>query len=209
MERQTKKVIEPQNSWTYESASNPLYFNVVPNKKLKIPENLCKYYTLNNNSIDALRNNYLYGSHPFQLNDLFDCNPDLINFKKITLDHYTALLQGNSKDIMKEVYENGKKNNHSKFKSLFHSLVFQKLGIISLTTDNLSLPMWALYTNNKGYLINYNVEELKKENYFQGPFPINYTSELKKIDFVEPYLSVLYQTNIKKSVGKKRMNGGF
>ena len=38
----------------------------------KTPEYLFKYYSFGKYSIDALINNYLYASHPYELNDILD-----------------------------------------------------------------------------------------------------------------------------------------
>ena len=55
-------------------------YSVLPNKVVKQPKTFFKYCALNEYSVDALTNMYVYATHPNQYNDLFDCNELLIEF---------------------------------------------------------------------------------------------------------------------------------
>jgi len=52
------------------------------------PKELCKYYALNTNNLKAILNKYFYGSHPFDLNDPFDVNKNMLNLDSTNLDEY-------------------------------------------------------------------------------------------------------------------------
>ena len=189
MDNQEKKITEPTNKWVYEYTKNPLSFKVTPPDKIEEPSILSKYYAINKHSIDALKNQYLYGAHPNQLNDPFDCFPYLIHFDSTTEKEKSKV------DINK----------------FYH--VYKLIGIISLTDNknNLNEQMWALYTNFCGFLINFDVKELKKNNELHGPFPVNYVEDINiiNINSVSEYLCLLYQTNIKKEVWKNESEWRF
>src|SRR5690606_22336459 len=58
------------NGFRYLSNSNEPKLDIVHNKNK--PEYICKYYSISKYSVEALLNGYLYASHPFELNDIFD-----------------------------------------------------------------------------------------------------------------------------------------
>ncbi|MBL7105352.1 MAG: hypothetical protein ISS18_13570 [Bacteroidales bacterium] len=70
-------------NWIYRVDNNCI--EILPDKKNKKPEPeaLLKYYSLDENSVDALINKYIYVPHPIQLNDPLDCNYQLIQFDDI------------------------------------------------------------------------------------------------------------------------------
>jgi hypothetical protein len=56
------------------------------------PKEFVKFYALTKNNVDAIVNNYLYGSHPFELNDPFDCYRGFQKINPIYNDSYWMLL---------------------------------------------------------------------------------------------------------------------
>ena len=44
-----------------------------------IPRELIKFYSINEHSVDALLNKYLWAAHPLTFNDPFDCPMQLWN----------------------------------------------------------------------------------------------------------------------------------
>ena len=50
-----------------------LNFEIKNVRKKALPDSLCKYYCLSDNSVDSLVNSYFYTSHPADFNDPYDC----------------------------------------------------------------------------------------------------------------------------------------
>ena len=88
-------IVHEFNEWKY--IVNPNYkletdLLRIESKKLPdIPKELFKYKALDKNGIDSLTNNFIYASHPWELNDPFDCNRDLINFENASLQQILEL----------------------------------------------------------------------------------------------------------------------
>ncbi|MGV8830307.1 MAG: hypothetical protein ACWA6U_18520, partial [Breznakibacter sp.] len=68
-------------------------FNLSLSHSNEQPEYLYKYYSLNSNSIGALRSGFLFSSHPYQLNDKYDCSSDLIDYSTCKLDFFIQKLK--------------------------------------------------------------------------------------------------------------------
>ena len=64
-----QEILIEEGNWKIISNGNPLAI---------VPENLYKYYCLNENNIDAFQNGYFYLSNPKHFNDPFDCSKNLI-----------------------------------------------------------------------------------------------------------------------------------
>lgn len=62
-------------------------FEVIPKDEYPIPDTMFKFYALNDFSLDALLNGYVYATHPSEFNDLYDCHEQLIIYKN---DHFVA-----------------------------------------------------------------------------------------------------------------------
>jgi len=139
-------------------------------KKCIIPESFTKYYPLSVFNIDALLKNYIYASHPSQLNDPFDCFSELIDFSEI-------------KEKVKRAF------NHTNLpfndEQIYNDL-FQIIGIISMTSSKNENPiLWAHYSNkHSGFSVTYNKDAFNKES-IKGPFQIDYIKKQKKIIVTE------------------------
>ena len=68
--------------WTYELKNSN--FNVIPPEGIETPSSVFKYYSNNKNSLDALVNQYLFCSHPYQLNDSIDSTSLLWDFSNLS-----------------------------------------------------------------------------------------------------------------------------
>jgi len=100
----------------------------------EIPKSLFKYYSLNENNINALEDNYFYLSNPKDFNDPLDCNQNLIieKQKKLTDWEYAPLLN----------------NNDNK-------------GITSFSENGLNPLMWGHYTNSyTGFAVRFKSDEI-------------------------------------------------
>lgn len=174
-------------------------FEIIPNEPHEKPKVLSKLYSLNHNSVDALINQYVYATHPWQLNDLFDCNEELLNF-----DDETVV-----RNILKNIIPKDKLNkrireNFNNLKVLvqrnFREITYRKWGIFSMTGNPNNVLMWSYYGNNKGFCIEFDITQFPFEYY--GPFPINYQPELKALSIKEigVQIGVLAQCNLKDKI---------
>ena len=167
----------------------------------EIPTHLYHYFKLDRNSIKALIEHYIYAGHPYDFNDPFDCNKDLITFEKTSIDEILLLNGGifNEEALIKLHKSNKpedkfKLNDHLNW--LLYNVIYMKVGIFCTTTNYESMEMWSYYSEHKGFIIKYNLDILPKN--FWGPFPINYTNNFEKIDYeIFKRSSFIYQSNIK------------
>lgn len=70
------------DEWEFisEIEGSNVNFQVETPDRRRPPSSLFKLYALNDYSIDALLNGYLYASNPSQLNDIYDCDLRLIKY---------------------------------------------------------------------------------------------------------------------------------
>ena len=200
------------NGFIYKSNENDntLPLIQIDGKKDK-PMFVTKYYSLNKNSISALTNGYFYSSHPFELNDYLDASSFLL-YSTSPLDFkFYKNLFGNLLDAEKleELHkeDNTEQSSCRNYITLFWEVISNIFGVISLSGDENNNLMWPHYTQECGFQIKFNTEELEqsiKENLDKGemfgPFPINYTEKLVPIDlskFSQHHIPFFYLTNIK------------
>jgi hypothetical protein len=148
-------------------AENKFRIEYDKNEECAIPESFTKYYALSEFSIDALLKNYLYASHPFELNDPFDCFGERIDLTLVKEEITSARF-----DKTDKVMEN---------KEIFGDL-FESIGIISMTNSENENPiLWANYTNkHKGFSVTYKKDAFNFEK-IEGPFLVDYVDEFTKI----------------------------
>lgn len=187
-----------QNGWIYREINQGtnIFFEIIAPEQVELPNTLYKLFTLNENSVDSLLNNYLFGCHPSQFNDLFDCHQNLVvqddeDHRKVLLEYIKAVcvpgsLDGlNEEEMNRRVIEGG------------HHLAYNTFGISCFTSDPNNVLMWAYYGNNAGFMIEFDISLFPPN--FQGPFPINYQKKVISISLKEngAPLSLLYQSNVK------------
>lgn len=201
------------NGFTYLKNYNPnIESSIIEHQKEK-PKNIFKYYSLNKYSLDALRNGYFYASHPIELNDLLDSSPFLLfTSKKLDFELYEKFLGEayDDKEILKKYYEedSNRENLCKGYISTLWEVATNLFGIISTSETEFNPLMWPHYTQEKGFQIKFNTENLEKSIHskineneqYLGLYPVNYTEKLSPID-VSPFQSLLvplyYATNIK------------
>lgn len=67
----------------------PVKLNIQPPFEITTPRELCKYFSFESYNIEALIGKYFYGSHPFELNDPFDLNKNMLGLNpELTNDVY-------------------------------------------------------------------------------------------------------------------------
>ncbi|MBI1223207.1 MAG: DUF2971 domain-containing protein [Bacteroidetes bacterium] len=200
-----KETYVANNRWQFSYQEDTGY-SIIPSEPelQKLPETLFKYYSVSDNSLSALTEFYLYGSHPEQLNDPLDCSYELLKFDNASFI-YNLMNHGNFSNpdypmhqIEMEI-ECQKNNQYSHFiksaKNLFKDLIFEKLGILSLTSSVKNELMWSYYSNHAGFCLEYDYYQFGLNAH--GPFPINYSDDFSPISVNNNYTSVLYMTTLK------------
>lgn len=154
------------------------------NEAIQIPQTLYKYYGLSNLAVESLANTTIHFGHSYLMNDLMDGNFLLWNFDSF-LETYISDKQLPIKD--KEVYR------QYLLKELSDNFL-RYIGYFCLCENYKNDLLWAHYTNEKGYCIEFDTRLLLEnfsayQTYF---YPINY-GELKTIDFEKHIIKT--QTN--------------
>lgn len=196
--------------WTYKLQ----YESHRVESPMELPQSLYKYYNYNPNSQSAIMNNYLFCSHPFHLNDSMDCSNKLWDFSNITRRKYDDffLQHENSVFINEAVsFDEDKKRDFTTLKTAFWKMVTDKAGIISLSESPLHTLMWAHYSSEKGFMVEFDRTLLITEIKTLNPqirnyvfMPIQYVDALEMIDFfsinfTSADIPFLYSINIKKN----------
>jgi hypothetical protein len=189
------------SNWDYgfEEKNSRYYFYVEPDKPINIPKILGKYYGLNKYSIDAITNSYFYGAHPNEFNDLFDCSEHLLSFENLTLDQVKFFAQHENPSEIEKLYHSSKRDAINLAIIGYRFFTLSRLGILSLTENFDNFLMWAYYTNHRGFIIKFDYSEF--DFLYHGPFPINYTDNIKPYDITYNIpIGLIYQTNIKSKI---------
>lgn len=181
------------------------------------PDSVFKYYSNSKYSIDALKNSYLFATHPYSFNDSIDSSELLLNVENVTYERFVGFYKRfftqeefNKYDFQK-MFEEDKKNSFSGFRSFCHQIFSRNFGLISLTTNPLNILMWSHYSSEDGFMIELDkkvlLDNIVGYNQDVKNFcfrPVQYVDELERIDmfqkgFTTPDLSFLYMTNVKRS----------
>jgi len=195
--------------WTYQLSNSN--HNVI--SPIELPESLYKYYNNTELNRNAIIESYCFCSHPYQLNDSMDCNNLLWDFRGITkskFDNFCDFFKGSPFLIGKCSFEEDKLNDFEFIKTAFWNIVTDKAGIISFTQNPLNTLMWSHYASEKGFMVEFDRENLvnhfKKLNPNMNNYvfmPIQYVDELEMVDFFSkifttPDVPFLYSINVKK-----------
>lgn len=158
------------------------------------PEDLFKFYALSKYSVDALIKGYFYASHPIDLNDTLDSSKFLMfASKKIDIDFYYKLIgDALSKEEIIDLYNKDTNNEHlcSWYISNHYDVSTNLYGIISTTSKENNILMWPHYTQEMGFQIKFNTNNLEESiknklsgnEELLGLYPINYTEKILPID---------------------------
>lgn len=169
---------------------------VVPKDQIATPDFLYKYYSLSNLNIEALKNNYLYASNRFEMNDDFDCLEQLIDMNDLTDEYIYQFYQKHHEDIdfIKDNFDS-LKVDFPRNKAINY---YGGFGVVSLSENLYSPTMWAHYSNsNHGFAVKFNLENFHER--MLGPFPIRYRSDWfpLRLSEVDERFAFLHMTIIK------------
>lgn len=185
--------MQDYQGWKYGYDLKKKEFLLDYDKSIKKPSTFYKYYALNEHSVDALTNLYVYASHPLQLNDPFDCDCRLAIIEDD--QNAQALWEGLYDQISRAC--DTKEMLYRYSTECFTKLMFMKWGILSLTDTCENRIMWSTYANNNGFCLEWDIERFPFVH--NGPFPIHYVDEVKiasSIDYDIQTLALI-QSNVK------------
>jgi len=161
---------------------------------IKFPRYLFKYYAINSNSLDSFVNEYLFFSHPNQLNDVVDATDLLLNFEDCSEENYYGLYKYRTDRYNFDKnkipnYEDAKKDDFRDLREFIYFVRFFSKGILSLTIHPYNKLMMAHYTFETGFVLEFEPNmlmtflEKQIENKNVQLFPMNYSETIKPINF--------------------------
>lgn len=135
-------------------------------REKEVPGTLKKYYACNEYSYDALKNNYLWASHPEQFNDPFDCSSKLWDESSFTEEKIRRFINF---------------DDHPEYQEFLASrdgiieLAQIKTGVICLNSGNKKNEdlFWGYYSNQKGFAIEFSKDKLSRA-FGSDPTKVNY-----------------------------------
>lgn len=200
------KTIEfTQWDWIYrvhQEQMDEYNFEVIDPLKTPKPQYLYKHFSLSEYSIDSLINNYLYASHPLQLNDPYECNKRIFNLDLTPLSifqNFLGFLETVDKTLsIKDMFYHQRQDLNDLFLESFWQLMYSKCGIVSMSDIPTNIQMWAYYSKLDGLQIKLNTQRIPEN--FKGPLKVRYSSILDKIPIKNNFfLPVLYQMTNKEN----------
>ncbi|WP_320168187.1 DUF2971 domain-containing protein [Mangrovibacterium marinum] len=192
------------SNWKYivsVDEDNRSLFDVIPDKKIEKPKTLYKYFPLTDNAVNGLCHNYLYASHPDQFNDLYDCFHELIDSNRSEKYFHELLSNYFSAEIIRERCSSNPKAFNVSVALWLRAIIYRFYGLVSMTESNLDVLMWSLYSDNKGFAVEFDYTVFPFQ--FHGPYPMNYSPHFEKIAIqndLERGLYLLYMSTIKNEV---------
>jgi len=174
------------------------------------PETVYKYYSNSYLNREAIINNYLFCSHPYHLNDPMDFSSLLWDFSGMTDSRYSEFFEFYNLP-MAVLFNDDKADKFKYIKTKFWEIHTERSGIISLSDSDLNTLMWAHYSSENGFSVEFKIEKLIHEirhynrnvkNYVF--MPVQYVDNIEMIDFCSkdfksPDIPYLYALNIKKN----------
>lgn len=200
-----ERLIKANRIYTYSNYGNEFDFDIAYEKEIQTPIYLYKYYSNQDYNLEAFVEGYFYASESRQLNDLFDCSPEIIGERDFSyLNEILCNISLGKPPKLK--YNEFNKREIIKFYLV--GSMFRNWGILSLTQEYNNQLMWSHYTQNQGFVLKINTAKLKSIESeiikFYKPFFINYldkiedTTKIYYNDFKEsPRAVFLYLSNIK------------
>lgn len=175
------------------------------------PPVVFKYRTWrDNNHKNLLKQNQLWFSHPFDLNDPLDVRPVLAFdateiateafFQKLLKslpNKYSYLSEEEKVELAKKQWDQIKEDPETHFNTNRQYILkrerFDQYGVLSTSTDSLNIPTWELYgDNHQGYAIGFNTLELSRQmnctsgnvTYSDKPFQYSFLGKHNEVDML-------------------------
>lgn len=188
-----------ERNYSMEKSDDIKSFRLIGQEENELKGRVFRYCRISEYSIDALVNHRFYASQPDEFNDLFEFHFNSIDFSKVDLEYIKVMPIDSDK---KSLYIKAFNEERDNFFKAIYSQTIAKIGIICVTINDLSDPMWGYYGNNEGFQME--LDYTKLTDRFSSPIPINYVEKIQPIDFakVGGKFSVLIQITAKKNSWK-------
>lgn len=172
------------NGWEYAIAKEGGLPNITPGRPA--PKTLFKYYGLSDYNIKAFIGNYFYASQQDDFNDIFDSANHSILLSNIKFEEVQEFLEM-CKELHPEydwvkIWNKNPSHIHSKMINNYWVGTFAGSGLLSMAGNSHNELMWAHYTNNMGFMVEYDYSGFDR-TIFLGPIPINYCSKYEGVEF--------------------------
>ena len=130
-----------------------------------LPNTLYKYYKYDEQYNENRLTSEIFFNSPTNFNDVFDAQHEVVNnidafqcYSKIR-ERLEEIGYSNSSDIILKL----KGEESEKYKMEVRKKQIEHVGVTCLTNNPLSILMWAYYTENCGYCIEYDVNAIRIE----------------------------------------------
>lgn len=137
------------------------------------PEFLCKYYSFIERNVSAVIAHKIFVSSPDQLNDLFDTLFLRIEVQPSQIEFYKAFVENVGLPFDTDSFINSDQYR-LKLRNTLFAIWNSNVGILSATDDALNDLMWTHYTNNEGFLVQFDYSKFPDN--FGAPIPVSYLS---------------------------------
>jgi hypothetical protein len=157
-----KRIHESHVNYNAREINNYIEYN----EDISLPNELIKFYNVNQNNTNALLNNYLWAADPRSFNDPFDCSQQLWEIESFTKE--------NLKRLWNDPYHRLITDDLNENFNLFFNLKIAILGIVCLHEFEESSQdiLWGYYNNQEGFSVRFDTHQLI--NQWKNPFKIEY-----------------------------------
>jgi len=169
---------------------------------LKSPKSLSKYYTVDELSVSSFIQRKLYANTPDFFNDLFDTLYLKLDYSGISFDKIVGLFKSDEIANERKEYELDNEKYIQKIRNTHYAIWNAHCGIICMTENKTDDLMWAHYSNNEGFLVEF--DHLIFPKNFGTPYQINYvpSNDMLKFSSNEIFLSIYINSLLKKDIWK-------
>jgi len=166
------------------------------------PEQVFKFFSVNDNLEKTLKENYLWLSKPTDFNDPFDCNDNLVSFniKEKDIENFVKThFPGRRQEKRKEIRLH-KKQPESFKNALKSSLsdIIKEQGICCFSRTYKNILMWSHYADrHKGICIGFNPRKSKTINLI---LHVSYEQDFRTVEYFSEKEEALMSMMITKSI---------
>lgn len=194
------------DDFTYKLTENK---EIVVEHPFSTPTSLYKFYSSSDFSIDAFTNHYLHASAPIVFNDILDSSWLLFDFRNITPNEYQKFYTKPGREYTPVGYERDKAEEFSTLRFHWFLCYSSQVGLISMTSSLANPLMWAHYTQESGFAVEYDPRQIKNNLLTNNTdilechyAPIQYLPKLQPLDFFSrefktPTIPMTCITNLK------------
>ncbi|MFZ1609945.1 MAG: DUF2971 domain-containing protein [Chitinophagales bacterium] len=191
---------------TYKIDFSNFHPRIIVDDPQKVPNTLYKYVDVNGkHSISNLINYNLYCSEPDSFNDVFDTlyaliHPDAYSIELKGFERLLRIIFNDKSTLINEEKYKHKEKFAERCRDTIFNWWVSFNGIVCLTDSPESDLMWAHYTNNEGFALEFITENLPPS--FSNPIPIYYENldKILRLDKKNVLLEIYVRSLCKKTI---------